>query len=176
MHLGSVLRLDCIFKISTTEVGQMVVRNGTALAPGEAQRSACPEEWCYQPVISMEQCQSTPKMGATWAVTTAGRPKSKRGPGILAFYIANRETVLSPKCHSHCISHRGSEQGTTMLPPPTPPPQSASIVCHLARSCHDITERSYRSLPEVSTYCLSTLVTLVLPVLRTDFCMKWVSA
>lgn len=80
------------------------------------------------------------KMGATRAITTSGGPESKRGPGILAFYVVNGETVLSSTCHSHCISHRGSEQGTTMLPPHTPP-QSASIVCDLARSSHDITER-----------------------------------
>lgn len=47
--------------------------------------------------------------------------------GALAFYIVNGEAVLSPKCHSLCVSHRESEQDTTMLPLPTLPPQSASI-------------------------------------------------
>lgn len=77
-HLGSALGLDCTFKVSTTVAGQMVVRNGTALVLGEAQRLQSLKSDAISQLFQLGSARvrwAPPKMNATRAIRTAGGPK-----------------------------------------------------------------------------------------------------
>lgn len=98
-HLGSALGLDYTFKVSTTVADQMVVRSGTALVLGEAQTLQSLKSDAINQLFQLCTARvllAAPKMNPTRAIRTAGRPKGKKGPGILVFYVLNGETVLSP--------------------------------------------------------------------------------